>query len=259
MRTLELIKDQLKLDFTSTIIEPDSGSGGESDFELKPRDFLRLSKADFKSNNDGGLINALTNAKRAIDCQMDTAFNMFGISYDDISNSAENFVRILETGNSDLPFKLKLVRGLDFAPSGIISNIRTLRNKLEHYYKMPTKEEVDSAIELAELFILSVENRIRFIEENLSITDSKNYIAYGEYKNSFHIRFSKAEKNFKIDYYVNKEKIETESYDEKQPLFYSLIKILNNVNEEIELLESFGLFLKMIEHPIPLKNVKLDK
>ncbi|MDA3879485.1 MAG: hypothetical protein PF436_03775 [Prolixibacteraceae bacterium] len=258
MRTLELIKEILKLDFTSTIIERDSGSVGESDFELKPRDFLRLSKKDFKTDSDGGLINALTNAKRAIDCQIDTSFNIFGISYDNISMSSEDLVKLVNIDASDLPFKLKLVRALDFAPSGVISNIRTLRNKLEHYYKKPEKNEVDSAIELAELFILSVENRIRFIEENLSLTDRKNYIEYGVYNSSVNIDFCKAEKHFKLDYYKARKKIETEIIDEHQPLFYCLIRILNNINEDVELLESLKIFLKMIEHPIPLKNVKLD-
>jgi len=257
MRTLEIIKNQLKLDFASTIIERDSGSGGESDFELKPRDFLRLSKKDFKTNSEGGLINALTNAKRAIDCQIDTAFNIFGISYDDISKSSEELVRLVQVDTFDLPYKLKLVKALDFAPSGVISNIRTLRNKLEHYYKKPDKTEVDSAIELAELFILSVENRIRFIEENLSITDSKNYVEYGIYKSSININFSKTKKHFKLSYFKDKENIDSEIFDENQPLFYCLIRILNNINEEIDLLVSFKIFLKMLGHPIPLKNVMM--
>jgi hypothetical protein len=230
MRTLELIKDRLKLDFTSTIIERDTGCGGESDFELKPRDFLRLAKTDFKTNSEGGLINALTNAKRAIDCQIDTAFNMFGISYDKISNSSEELVGLVLDGTIDLPYKLKLVKALDFAPSGVISNIRKLRNKLEHYYKRPDKEEVDAAIELAELFILSVENRIRFIEENLSITDNKNYIKYGTYKSSINIDFCKTEKHFVISYYKDKEEIDSEIFDENQPLYYCLIRILDGMN-----------------------------
>jgi len=259
MRTLELIKDRLKFDFTSTIIEPDSGSGVDSNFELKPRDFLRFAKQDFKGNSDVGFINALTNSKRAIDCQIDTAFNAFGITYDNISTSAENLISFIQFENSDLPFKLKLVRALDFAPSGLISNIRALRNKLEHYYKKPNKDEVSTAIELAELFILSVENRIRFIESNLSISDQKNYLEYGDYKNSFHINIDKSERHIKINYYENKIKIESEIFDETSPLFYCLVRILNNVNEEVELLDSFKLFLKMIKHPIPENNIKMFK
>ena len=44
MNILQLIKDELKIDFTSTIIEFDSGSGSENPFELSARDFLRFAK-----------------------------------------------------------------------------------------------------------------------------------------------------------------------------------------------------------------------
>ena len=137
MNILQLIKDELKIDFTSTIIAYDSGSGSENPFELSARDFLRFAKSDFKSNDKKGNINALTNAKRAIDCQIDAALTMFGIQYDKIPNSTNRIIELTGLMSLDLPHKLKLIQAVDFAPSGLISKTRTLRNKLEHYYQIP--------------------------------------------------------------------------------------------------------------------------
>jgi len=258
MQILELIQKQLKLDFSSIIIERDGGSENKLDFEIKPRDFLRFAKSDFNNQEDKGYINALTNAKRAIDCQIDGAFSQFGITYDKISNSAHNLISLIDSENSDLGFKLKLIKALDFAPSGLIAKSRNLRNKLEHYYQKPQKNEVAEAIELAELFILSVENRTRIIEENFFLTDKKNYIKDWEYNNFIQFQFDKEKKIFCLTFSINKKVIETLNFNENDSLFYSLIKMYNNINDNIDFTESLRIFLRMINHPIPNKNIRLE-
>jgi len=130
---LELIQKKLKIDFSKTVIEKDGAGSISSEFDILPRDFLRFAKSDFKTHELKGNVNALTNAKRAIDCQIDSAFAMFGISYDKIPEISQNLVDLEDFENSDIAYKLKLVKALDFAPSGLISKARLLRNKLEHY------------------------------------------------------------------------------------------------------------------------------
>lgn len=255
---LELFQKRLKLDFSATIIERDCGSNIDLEFELKPRDFLRFAKTDFNSNSEKGYINALTNSKRAIDCQIDGAFSQFGIKYDDISKSANKILEFVNSENLDLAFKLKLIKALDFAPSGLIAKTRNLRNKLEHYYKKPQREEVADAIEMAELFILSVESRTRIIEENFFISDKHNYIDSWEYKNYVQFQFDMEKKSFSLTFNIDNEKVEAIEIKENNSLFYALIKLLNNINDEIDFLESFKVFLKMINHPIPEKNVNVE-
>ncbi|MEF2965892.1 hypothetical protein V3851_08630 [Paenibacillus sp. M1] len=41
-------------------------------FQVSPSRFLELAYTDFRLGTEDGLINSLTNAKRAIDCQIDT-------------------------------------------------------------------------------------------------------------------------------------------------------------------------------------------
>jgi hypothetical protein len=258
MTILQLIKDELKIDFTSTIVEFDSGTGHENPFELKARDFLRFAKTDFKSNNKKGNINALTNAKRAIDCQIDTAFTLFGIQYDSIPESSNKIIELTGLKSFDLPHKLKLIQALDFAPSGLISKTRTLRNKLEHYYKNPEEEEVKDAIELAELFVLSIESHIKIIEDSFSITDKKKHNESPYINNCIKVDFDYEEKNISLAFYKERDKIETIMLNQNDETFYALVKIINNMHEEIEMEDSIKIFLKIIEHPIPEKNIRVE-
>lgn len=56
----------------------------------------------------------------------------------------------------------------------MISEIRTVRNKLEHEYILPSQEKARECIELAELFIDATQNKLF----NRFITD---YIIQNEY------------------------------------------------------------------------------
>ena len=90
MNLKESLKES-KIDLTNLILIPSGGGGSDnSDFEISPKDFLRFSKLDFHSNNRKGLINSLTNAKRAIDCQIDETFSVLGIDFQEIPNQAES-------------------------------------------------------------------------------------------------------------------------------------------------------------------------
>ena len=258
MNILQLIKDKLKIDFTSTIIELDSGSGTENPFDLSARDFLRFAKFDFKSNDKKGNINALTNAKRAIDCQIDSAFTIFGIEYDKIPNSSNKIIELSGLKNLDLPHKLKLIQAVDFAPSGLISKTRTLRNKLEHYYKIPEKEEVHDAIELAELFVLSIESHIKIIQDSFIITDKLKHNENIKLNNCVKVDFNYELKEINLRFYNEKEKTETIKLNQNDEVFYVFIKLINNIPEQIELENSLKIFLKMIEHPIPEIDVRLE-
>lgn len=51
------------------------------DFEVTPEEFLNFAKMDYKDNSKKGLVGAVTNAKRAIDCQIDWIINYLGYEY----------------------------------------------------------------------------------------------------------------------------------------------------------------------------------
>ncbi len=48
---------------------------------------------------------------------------------------------------------------MEIAPTFLISQIRKIRNKLEHEYILPTEEKAKEVIEIAELFINATQNK----------------------------------------------------------------------------------------------------
>lgn len=259
MKILEFIKDQLKLDFTSLVIQHEFSSESSNPFDISARDFLRFAKSDYKENTKKGNINALTNAKRAIDCQIDSVFTIFGIKYDEeIPKSSNKIIELTNFNKTNLAHKLKLIQALDFAPSGLVSKMRTLRNKLEHDYKIPNKEEVKEAIELAELFIKSIESHVEMIPDHYIITDKFNIKSLWNYKNHIDINFCHLKKEIETVFYVENQEIGTIMLNQNNEEYYAFIKLMNNISHEIEMEDAIKVLLKMIKHPIPEKNIKLE-
>lgn len=259
----------LRLDFHQTVVLYQGGSGGLDYFDIKPRDFIRYAKEDFKAGDQKGLVNSLTNSKRAIDCQIDTTLKYFGIAYDKISKSSEPLVQDLALSKKALPHKLKLVQALGFAPSGLTSKVRTLRNKLEHYYKFPSIDEIEEALEISELFILSVESKTKMVDDDF-LMSSSDFVYKAphysipeydvdHYANSIQIRFDYKAKKFLI--IPTYEKVESRkfSFTHEQSEFYFLLRLVNSIDDKVDFLDALRLLLTHIQHPIPSPRVRIDE
>lgn len=212
-------------------------------FEISPRDFLSFAQQNLKMNDKKGLISALSNAKRAIDCQIDLVILFYGFNYSKFEKAncysqIKSLINEYEIENqkfSGVPFKLKFITSFGIAPSFLVSKIRELRNKLEHEYKMPSKAEVREAVEVAELFINSTENIITrnfyhsiFFGNNLYIDDSYNKpffkISYPEDNKDNKILKQKYNE-FKITLFKNKETY-ISKISPKNKKYIFLIKVL---------------------------------
>lgn len=129
------------------------------DFKISPKEYLKFAKQDLKDGSDRGLINSLTNAKRSIDCLIDATLTGLNINVkDNIPKEAIDFSNTILAGEDKniQPTQLKLFCALGFAPSFLISEVRLLRNKIEHDYELPKIKDVKKAIEVAELLIETV-------------------------------------------------------------------------------------------------------
>ena len=121
-------------------------------FEISAKEFLTYAKSDFKENDEKGLINALSNAKRAISNRMDEMIKLSCLQ------------RISSKNRWNIPTKMDKLSAIGiFAPGLLQRKITSMRNLLEHEYIKPKdSQEVEDVIDIAELFLKSTEKYIDF-------------------------------------------------------------------------------------------------
>lgn len=150
-----------QIDWTRVDYYLDAGTKRDDWSGLHPDHYISFAREDFRVGGTRGLINALTNAKRSIDCSADKFF--YANKLTDIVNSPNtavwDYIRLCE---DELPsrgsnVKFQLLHALGVAPSNLIAEVRSLRHKLEHEYVVPDTRETRDAIELAQLFSGCVE------------------------------------------------------------------------------------------------------
>jgi len=163
-------------------------------FGLSPEDFLKFAKQDLKNLDNKGLVEGLSNSKRAIDCQVDWIISYLGFDYLNFNEQHYPYIKSMinefeaETYfDKNLSFKLRFLQAMEITPIFLIAKIRKLRNELEHEYLMPQKDEVREAVEIAELFINATQNILwhKFIsdyfvlQEKIKILpENKEYIMF---------------------------------------------------------------------------------
>src|SRR5580693_3807422 len=143
--TLKQFLDQAKLDFADITFNSEANQTIGSLSELRPDDFITFAKADFFKADVRGLVNALSNAKRAMDCQADNFIAALGLDSDRISEQlGVPGMACLKRGSrvTNAPLKYKLLSALGLATPELISRIREARNLLEHDYKKPSRKVV---------------------------------------------------------------------------------------------------------------------
>ena len=114
----------------------------EVPFDLRPKDFLNFAESDLNNICSHGSINALTNIKRAIDCQLDSLLYAFGL------------LEISKENRWSFPYKSELLTKIGVVSPRILKKINQKRNLLEHDYAKPDAEQVEDALDIANLFLL---------------------------------------------------------------------------------------------------------
>lgn len=137
--------DLLNLDKKRLDVQLDSGTTLEFNFEITANEYLEFAKIDLLNETNHGLINSLSNSKRAIDCEIDSVLCCFGLL------SRMNF-----------PTKLDLLRNIGVITPRIITKVIKIRNLVEHEFVKPDLEQVLDAFDIATLFVSSLDNSINF-------------------------------------------------------------------------------------------------
>ena len=114
----------------------------ESKTHLSPKEFLNFASEDIKeSTTEHGLVNCLSNCKRAIDSQLDTLIDRLG------------YLPICRREKWPFPKKIEFIKNFGILAPRILKKINKLRNKLEHEYKIPSKSDAEDALDIALLFV----------------------------------------------------------------------------------------------------------
>lgn len=247
---LKSLIDESKIDFTKTVIKLDCGTRLSHNFEINPIELVSFAKSDYRENTNRGLINSLSNAKRAIDCQVDRILLSLGYELDSLPKNIDQFIDEYCEDNGDYPKKLKLINSLGMAPCSLISEIRTLRNVMEHEYIIPKDFEVKKAIELAELFVSATDRRLLDVWD-FEITDS-----HRQKKGAITGICLGFGSNEKIKAYLagRHADIEIDVDDEEYPYVMRMCFLIEQEEESLRVLKSI---LRLCGHPIPSEKIKL--
>ncbi|AHG38739.1 hypothetical protein N018_00200 [Pseudomonas syringae CC1557] len=118
------------------------GGGSFTMIELKtsPVDFLSLAEEDFERGGLSALVNATTNIKRAIVCQLDQL--LISLGYPSL--------------RWNVPKKIEQLRALGLLAPSLLRKAVAMRNILEHEYDPPELKAVEEALDIASLFVMSV-------------------------------------------------------------------------------------------------------
>lgn len=144
-------------------IKQDAMSGGNIDipiYDITAEQFLEFAKNAISFETKESIVNAVSNLKRAIDCEMDLFFESMNIK------------RIFDKNNLKFEIKSKFFLDAGLLPTHSINKLNTIRNKLEHEYQMPQISDVRTYYELAWDVVKIIELYLELIYTNGEINMS---------------------------------------------------------------------------------------
>lgn len=119
-------------------------------YDITPREFLSFARQDLEEESERGRINALSNAKRAIECRVDEFLTLSNLRF---------FSSLHRWG---LRYKMEVLKTFGVsAPDVLMNYIVSRRNLLEHEYTRPkSPEETKYVADIAELFLSATDKYI---------------------------------------------------------------------------------------------------
>ncbi|MDY0384728.1 hypothetical protein [Trichlorobacter sp.] len=165
----------------------------EPSFDLSPEDFIRFAELDLAQDDERSLVNALGNAKRAIDCRTDIIISALKLSPKRLKLS-----------------KLSILKEIGALAPRILNKVRSARNLLEHEYVLPTRELVEDAVDVAMLFEAAAHRVLHLFPEVIYIYNNseKDGVDGHLFQNEINITFT--EGGYKVSGYKNCNKMDIE-------------------------------------------------
>ncbi len=118
-----------------------------------PKPFIIQARKDLINANNSEYFNSILNSRRAVRAQVDRILNSLGF----------------EAKKMNIKKKIQLLRQLGLPSPNILKRIDEPRNNLEHNYVIPKKEDVEDALDIAELFLEATSRGLNPIETRIYI------------------------------------------------------------------------------------------
>lgn len=115
------------------------------DFDLYSHDYLEFAEQDLNKGTSVSLVNCITHLKRSIECQMDTFFYTF------------NLAKLFSRRNLKFDKKADLFKEAGVLISRSLSRFNTIKNKIEHEYRVPKIDDIEVYFDLVSALVLLVE------------------------------------------------------------------------------------------------------
>lgn len=257
---LKTFLEQGPLNLRDVYFSASDGTGYFSSYALRPDDFLTFAKADLYTADTRGLINGLSNAKRAIDCQADSFIECLGFRTDRLDKQlGPDGVKSLAFGmtSSEGPLKFRFLQALGIATPSIVGRMRALRNMLEHEYKKPARRGVTDAIGIAELFVQACAGKMVSMFDGAGlgsgITTARGH---KEVAKEFYIRYVRGPRpKFEIFFWNHERTDKAKPPEHHVPLghadFVPLLKLICRANWHRDMTESVKDFLTELGFQLP--------
>ena len=228
--------NQLGIDLDFCAVSPSGGTFHLKAMDIAPMEFLVLAEEDFVKGGIASSVNSITNAKRAIVSQMDQILISFGY----------------KSLPWNIPQKIKMLKDLGVLLPPILRKISKTRNLLEHEYKKPGKEDVESALDIASLYVWGMSSLFNGLCDEIQFGFDKCYDNQrDEYKKyiDFGITSEKEEVFYRGYAYEFKEvdgKEQRMTHEIKiknsEPIFFAIVRIAIAFNTGYKIDESIKIF-----------------
>ncbi|MBR8276916.1 hypothetical protein KDX15_24065 [Burkholderia cenocepacia] len=152
---------------------------------VSARQYLRFAELDIEEGDTPRhLVNGITNAKRALHLRMEDICNGFG--FDKLG------------GSRSFPSMVKFISSLGITAPRLLVRLNKLRNEVEHDYVLPARQDVETFLDVASLFVAATD---RWVDRQPCEAESfRNTGSVGEGFELANMRFDWERGTVKLDF-----------------------------------------------------------
>jgi hypothetical protein len=221
---------QFLIKYGEDLIDWGLSAYGSLDYETPNKSdlFVNYAENDLSYETESGDVNALSNAKRAIDCQVEQLIKLLGLKKE-----------------KSFPKKLGVMKAIGLIVPRILEKVNKTRNMLEHEFVHPERSQVEDAVDVATLFVKLTNGILYNFYHDFEVHEScdefkkkgeHTYFELGKTATGLKIWFEeKPDPHFNVIGYVKDQTVMNYNVTKDFPEYLPILKafvILSTTNED---------------------------